>query len=431
MEEAEEQPIRGKGHDEEGEVDAVSVQVRNLSLDGKLDGMENGSCVDWGPERSVGGWTLEGIVGDGKEGSAWENHLEAVPRVSEGQQEGDGSYKEDLAGSCPYPQRPGLPDCAHYLRTGRCAYGLNCRFNHPLIGTLTQCLRVLMPFSIHEDVREHQIECKFFSMPGGCRFGNACKFLHSQEKTEMPGIELNFLGLPIRPGQKECPYYMRTGVCKFSSNCRFNHPDPTATNTQDYSPGCQNDHLTPRITSMLFPPNGLNLNPDFRSQIPTSPNYPTESFMQQSLFPAPLSNPIAVHQQVSASFPERPGKAECAYFMKTGDCKFGSTCLYHHPRSRLTMSPSYNVTPGKTPCAYFLKTGDCKFGSACMFYHPSSPTYNVGPHGLPLRPDQPACSFYNRFGICKFGPACKYDHPMGSASSSYGAARPLSDMVRR
>lgn len=149
MEEAEEQPIRGKGRDEEGEVDAVSAQVRNLSLDGKLDGTENGSCVDWGPERNVGGWTLGGIVGDGKEGSAWENHLEVVPRVSEGQQEGDGSYKEDLAGSCPYPQRPGLPDCAHYLRTGRCAYGLNCRFNHPLIGTLTQVHSSLCFFPLH------------------------------------------------------------------------------------------------------------------------------------------------------------------------------------------------------------------------------------------------------------------------------------------
>lgn len=121
-------------------------------------------------------------------------------------------------------------------------------------------------------------------------------------------------------------------------------------------------------------------------QVPTSPNYPTERFMQQSLFPAPLSNTVVVHQQASIGFPERPGKAECAYFMKTGDCKFGSTCIYHHPRSRLMMSPSYNVTPGKTVCAYFMKTGDCKFGSACMFYHPSSPTYNVSPHGLPSRP---------------------------------------------
>lgn len=136
-EEAEEQPSRGKGHDEEEEADAVSFQLENLSLD-EVDGMENGCRVDLGAEGNVGGWALEGNLGDGKEGSAWENHVEVVPRASEWQQEGDGSEKEDLAGFCPYPQRPGLPDCAYYLRTGRCAYGLNCRFNHPLIVTLTQ-----------------------------------------------------------------------------------------------------------------------------------------------------------------------------------------------------------------------------------------------------------------------------------------------------
>lgn len=30
-------------------------------------------------------------------------------------------------------------------------------------------------------------------------------------------------------------------------------------------------------------------------------------------------------------FPERPGQPECQYYMKTGDCKFGSSCRYHHP----------------------------------------------------------------------------------------------------
>ena len=30
-----------------------------------------------------------------------------------------------------YPQRPGEPDCAYYLRTGLCRYGLTCRYNHP------------------------------------------------------------------------------------------------------------------------------------------------------------------------------------------------------------------------------------------------------------------------------------------------------------
>lgn len=31
----------------------------------------------------------------------------------------------------PFPQRPGEPDCAFYMRTGKCDYGQSCKFNHP------------------------------------------------------------------------------------------------------------------------------------------------------------------------------------------------------------------------------------------------------------------------------------------------------------
>jgi len=34
----------------------------------------------------------------------------------------------------------------------------------------------------------------------------------------------------------------------------------------------------------------------------------------------------------AGAFPERPGAPECAFFMKTGRCKFGERCVYHHPR---------------------------------------------------------------------------------------------------
>lgn len=30
-------------------------------------------------------------------------------------------------------------------------------------------------------------------------------------------------------------------------------------------------------------------------------------------------------------FPERLGEPACQYYLKTGDCKFGSSCRYHHP----------------------------------------------------------------------------------------------------
>jgi hypothetical protein len=30
-----------------------------------------------------------------------------------------------------FPERPGQPDCAHYLKTGDCSFGAACRYNHP------------------------------------------------------------------------------------------------------------------------------------------------------------------------------------------------------------------------------------------------------------------------------------------------------------
>ena len=32
------------------------------------------------------------------------------------------------------------------------------------------------------------------------------------------------------------------------------------------------------------------------------------------------------------AFPERPGQPECEHYMKTGTCKYGAACKYHHPQ---------------------------------------------------------------------------------------------------
>ncbi|KAM3273240.1 hypothetical protein ACQJBY_042917 [Aegilops geniculata] len=47
-----------------------------------------------------------------------------------------------------------------------------------------------------------QEECKYYSTPGGCKFGESCRYLHyegKERKTEVAKVELNFLGLPLRP----------------------------------------------------------------------------------------------------------------------------------------------------------------------------------------------------------------------------------------
>lgn len=47
--------------------------------------------------------------------------------------------------------------------------------------------------------------------------------------------------------------------------------------------------------------------------------------------PLPSSVGPSSSSQKEQIFPERPGQPECQYYMRTGDCKFGSSCKYHHP----------------------------------------------------------------------------------------------------
>ena len=60
-------------------------------------------------------------------------------------------------------------------------------------------------------------------------------------------------------------------------------------------------------------------------------------------------------------FPERPGQPECQFYMKTGDCKFGTVCKFHHPRDRQPPSPDCLLSPIGLP----LRPVSCS--TKCMF----------------------------------------------------------------
>ncbi|XP_015581492.1 zinc finger CCCH domain-containing protein 43 [Ricinus communis] len=321
-----------------------------------------------------------------------------------------------------YPVRPEAEDCSYYMKTGTCKFGSNCKFNHPVKRKMQVSKEKVKEREEATD-RPGQTECKYYLRTGGCKYGKACRYNHSrakplllQAKTAVfPALDLNFLGLPIRPGERECPYYMRNGSCKYGANCRFNHPDPTTVGGSDplafsnggsaslqnslqsniaswSSPGGLNE--TPSFMSIMFSPTqGVpSQNPEWNGY--QAPMYPPERSMHQPPAyvisnPATDTNVYAHQQQIQVEeFPERPGQPECSYFMKTGDCKFKSNCKYHHPKNHISKSP---------PCVLSDK-------------------------GLPLRPGQNICSYYSRYGICKFGPACKFDHPIQPVSSTTGSA---------
>ncbi|KAM0935854.1 putative transcription factor C3H family [Dioscorea sansibarensis] len=345
-----------------------------------------------------------------------------------------------------YPERPGEPDCAYYIRTGLCRFGMTCRFNHPPNRKLAvAAARIKGGYP----ERVGQPECQYYLKTGTCKFGATCKFHHPKDKAGIAGkVQLNILGYPLRPNEKECAYYLRTGQCKFGNTCKFHHPQPsnsmlslhgspvypsvhspTTPGQQSYPGAITNWPISrasfvpsprwqgPSSYAQLVLPQGMVQvpgwnaypgqlgsvsSPDSQQQTSGSSQYygisrQNETNATQGTYPYHRSGsvPMGLYAlQREHVFPERPDQPECQFYMKTGDCKFGAVCKFHHPRERLIPAPN------------------------CL----------LSPMGLPLRPGEPLCIFYSRYGICKFGPNCKFDHPM-----MYSPAAPTADVpvVRR
>ncbi|XP_057476614.1 zinc finger CCCH domain-containing protein 34-like isoform X3 [Actinidia eriantha] len=350
-----------------------------------------------------------------------------------------------------YPERPDEPDCIYYLRTGFCGYGARCRFNHPQDRSLV--VGAMRAGGGEFPERVGQPVCQYYMRTGMCKFGASCKYHHPRQGggSAIP-VVLNISGYPLRPGEKECSYYVKTGQCKFGVTCKFHHPQPAgiqvpapfagplpipapasaiypsmhspAPSSQQYRVAAGNwpvtrpalipgSYLQGAYSPVLLPPgmvpfSGWNpyqtpvssvASPSTQSTVGSAPIYgltqlsPSAPVYPGAYFPLPDSAGPSSSSQKEHVFPERPGQPECHYYMKTGDCKFGSSCRYHHPPE--WSAPKMN------------------FALSLM--------------NLPLRPGAPLCTHYAYNGVCKFGPSCKFDHPMGMLSYSPSASS-LADM---
>ncbi|PON88281.1 Zinc finger, CCCH-type [Trema orientale] len=350
-----------------------------------------------------------------------------------------------------YPERPDEADCIFYLRTGYCGYGSRCRFNHPR--DRGAVMGVARAGGGEFPERVGQLVCQYFMRTGTCKFGASCKYHHPRQGGGSAGpVSLNYDGYPLRPGEKECSYYVKTGQCKFGASCKFHHPQsagmqlhvpspatpvppvpasvpahtlypqmqsPSGSSSQQYGvvvarPSLvQGSYVQGPYGPVLISPGMVPL-PGWGpyvasvSPLPSPSNQPPVGsgqfygVTQLSHSAPPYTGPYppgaspagpSISSQKEHSFPERPGQQDCQYYMRTGDCKFGSSCRYHHPP---------DIIAPKT-------------------------TVNLSSAGLPMRPGAPLCSHYAQRGVCKFGPACKFDHPVGTLSYSPSASS-LSDM---
>ncbi|CAD6341523.1 unnamed protein product [Miscanthus lutarioriparius] len=266
-------------------------------------------------------------------------------------------------------------------------------------------------------------------------------------------------------GEKECSYYMKTGQCKFGSTCKFHHPEfggipvtpgiypplqsASVPSPHAYAPNWQmgrspavpGSYIPGSYTPMMLSSGMVPL--QGWSPYPASVNPVASGGAQQTVQAGPLygighhgsSTAIAYggaylpyssstgqssnnHQE--HGFPERPGQPECQYFMRTGDCKFGTMCKYNHPRDWSTPKSNYMFSHLCLPLRPDSLTFSCKIICLIKFLTQSYYViYNV-------QGAQP-CAYYAQNGYCRYGVACKYDHPMGTLGYS-SSALPLSDM---
>ncbi|XP_045800409.1 zinc finger CCCH domain-containing protein 37 isoform X1 [Trifolium pratense] len=284
------------------------------------------------------------------------------------------------------PERPGEPDCPFFLKTQKCKFGSRCKFNHPNVPSENPDVSGLPE-------RPQEPPCAFYLKTGKCKYGAACKFHHPKdiqiqfsdessrtvEQTQtnssmfdgaigdtqqiqplISPLLHNSKGLPVRQGEVDCPFYMKTGSCKFGATCRYNHPVMNAIN--------------PPISALapsLLGSSAANHNIGVIN--------PAASFYQA--FDPRISNPMTQVGVTGTIYPQRPGQIECDFYMKSGICKFGERCKYHHPIDRSTESSklqsNVKLTAAGLPrregveiCPYYLKTATCKFGATCKFDHP-------------------------------------------------------------
>ncbi|KAE8657740.1 BTB/POZ domain-containing protein [Hibiscus syriacus] len=180
-------------------------------------------------------------------------------------------------------------------------------------------------------------------------------------------------------GEKECSHYLKTGQYKFGITCKFNHPQPAGTSISSSAPQFYQPVRSPYILipeqyggastnvkvarspplpgsyvhgtygPVLF---SLGMVPVQASCKPSAISWSTNcywshfclwtnasicfnTFACSSLSLIASSTGFSSSNQKEHTFPERPGEPECQYYLRTGDCKFGSSCRYHHPSDRI------------------------------------------------------------------------------------------------
>ncbi|KAI7983185.1 Zinc finger CCCH domain-containing protein 32 [Camellia lanceoleosa] len=263
-----------------------------------------------------------------------------------------------------YPERPGEPDCAYFMRNGTCGYGIKCRYNHPRdrssVGVAVRIGGGEFP------ERPGEPACQFYLRTGTCKFGVSCKFHHPRNGGgSISNVPPNSYGFPLRP-IIVLPFLIPSSCTMHCMVIGRDAEVPTCVSIAtgyrtgrppllpgSYVPGAYGPVLLPPgvVPIMGWSPYSGPISPVLSPSAPpmvgTSSLYGVPQLSSSAAaFSVPYSPLLSTGDPSSGSqkervFPERPGQPECQYYLKTGDCKFGSSCRFHHPPDWVLSKANY------------------------------------------------------------------------------------------
>ncbi len=249
------------------------------------------------------------------------------------------------------PQRPHTQDCPFYVQHGRCAFGSTCRFNHPLDNTqMANSLATTTLNSHNYPLRPGQATCAFYMRNAKCKFGVTCKFDHPEEVVRGRANSESSDGGRYRSRRDSGQQWQQRNASAKSwqpkqswgpNSENWTHEPDRASNQQ---PG--NLQREAQVSAgqysayQMYPmgsPTHAAMNPAF--MIPQPHLYGSPQQMARMMNPQTthmmMQNqpymPPQQHAGPDGAYPHRPGEPECKFYMRYGQCKYGSQCKYHHP----------------------------------------------------------------------------------------------------
>eukprot|EP00003_Mantamonas_plastica_P006900 TRINITY_DN1570_c0_g1_i5.p1 TRINITY_DN1570_c0_g1~~TRINITY_DN1570_c0_g1_i5.p1 ORF type:complete len:339 (-),score=39.20 TRINITY_DN1570_c0_g1_i5:23-1012(-) len=238
----------------------------------------------------------------------------------------------------PNSIRDGAENCEYFLKTGKCAFGNSCKYNHPPLKYVHQhqtafpCLRIRpIPelstplFFPLLSLRPVTNKLTPFSLP----------LPDVSSPSYVPPSPFSLYRNPVREGVKNCEFYMKTGRCSFGMSCKFNHPKKNSS-----GPGKGRKQRKKSSGNTVSSTKTLSKSDSSGSQSKSTTSNSNKSENANEDSEKEIVDPMErdtvtwngkIRKLFVLDLPIREGEPSCQYYMSSRKCAFGPDCKFNHP----------------------------------------------------------------------------------------------------